>query len=215
MTVSNFNDLKSRIVAWAGDRTDLLPETDEFILLAESIFENGNGVEGPSEIKPLRTRQMEASDSITLDTNAEGDLPADYLSWRNVTALTTPRAPLDYATPEFIDKKYPYRTGGYPKFFTIVGSKIRVLPISSGAVEFNYYQRIPALSDTNNSNWLLQKCPNAYLFTAVAMAFAFLQNSQKETEFTLKAIGALKGLQADDRLSRWSKTTIQFTGAVA
>ena len=44
--------------------------------------------------------------------------------------------------------------------------------------ELLYYQKIPALSDSNTSNWLLEDAPDAYLYGALIHAANFLGDQE-------------------------------------
>ena len=53
------------------------------------------------------------------------------------------------------------------------------MPDSDYSIELLYYQRIPALSNTNPTNWLLTICPNAYLYGALLAAQPYLINDER------------------------------------
>ena len=58
--------------------------------------------------------------------------------------------------------------------FTIEGSNILIRPVDTTALEFDYYQQIPALaSQTSSANWLLTAYPDAYLSGALTECYVY------------------------------------------
>jgi hypothetical protein len=201
MSLDTYTSLKSSITDWLQGRTDLAAVVDDFIDLAEAEMN-----------RVLRVRDMEASDDLTLDSNGEATLPTDYLAWRTVTALTSPRIEVEYATPSYIEDTYGDRGSGYPFVFTIRGSTILVLPISTYDVRLDYYQRIPALSDSNTTNWLLTKMPGLYLHLALKHAAIYLDNQGLAQQYAMLAQSDLDALQRDDQIGRYSRARARVSG---
>lgn len=166
MALSTYAELQASIADWLN-RTDLTTQIKDFILQVEK---QANA--------RLNVGDMEATASLTLDANGEASLPSDYIGLRQVTAASSPKRPLKNVSPEYQDKCYGYREAGIPKTFAIIGSTIRVLPITTDTITLNYYQSIPVLSDANTSNWLLAKNPNLYLYGAQLHASIFLKDRE-------------------------------------
>lgn len=201
MSLTTFSSLKSSITDWLQGRTDILPQTEDFITLAEAEFN-----------RVIRVREMEASDDLTLDGNGEATLPTDYLAWRTVTALTDPRIELEYATPSYIEDTYPERPSDYPSVFTIRGSTILVAPITTSTVRIDYFQKIPALSDANTTNWLLTKMPGLYLHMCLKHAAIYLDNDGAAQRYAALANGALQALSSDDWGGRFNRARARVSG---
>lgn len=192
MAITNYSELKAAVAAWA-DRTDLTSTIPDFITLAEATINNGDAV---NDIDPLRVREMETSGDITV-TNGEGPLPTGFVAARRVYSATSQQV-LEYATPESYLAAYPDGDGGYPAFYTIIGSNILV----STDVTMIYYTKVPALSDAATTNWLLTKSPNVYLFGALFyLAVYDVDNGGGPTARTLFA-NALAGLAHADLTHR-------------
>lgn len=202
-TISSYTDLRSEIVNWLFDRTELQSKTPQFIELAENAFNHGDENAG---LKPLRVREMERAEILSI-TDSKAVLPSDYLGWRTVSVGQNPRWELEFVSPSWLNKNYPWRGAGYPKYFTIYQDTIEVLYPTDSDMTLLYYQTIPALSDSNPTNWLLQKYPNAYLFAAASFGASYLGDTQRQTEMTSMALGALSGLHTDDKKQRWAKKT--------
>ena len=68
--------------------------------------------------------------------------------------------------------------------FAVIGRQIVVTPTpSSGTLDIDYYQRIPALTDSNTSNWLLDDAPHVYLYTSLLHATPFLMDDARYQVF--------------------------------
>lgn len=201
MALDTYSSLKSSVTDWLQGRTDLAPQVDDFIDLAEAEMN-----------RVLRVREMEEYDDLTLDANGEATLPTDYLAWRTVTALASPRIEVQYATPSYIEDTYGDRASGYPYVFTIYGSTILVVPISTYDIRLSYYQRIPALSDSNTTNWLLMKMPGLYLHLALKHAAIYMDNQALLQQYAMLAQTDIEALQRDDQMGRYSRARARVSG---
>lgn len=201
MALDSYSSLKSSIADWMQGRTDLAPTVDDFIDLAEAEFN-----------RVLRVREMEAYDDLTLDSNGEATLPTDYLAWRTVTAKTNPRRELDFVAPSYIEDVYGDRPSDLPEVFTIRGSTILVAPITTSDVRMDYYQKIPALSDSQTTNWLLEKMPNLYLHAALKHAAIYLDDDNLAQRYAALANASIQALTADDWSGRFNRASMRVSG---
>lgn len=201
MSLDTYSSLKSAITDWLQGRTDLATNVDDFIDLAEADFN-----------RIIRVREMETSATLTPDSDGEATLPSDYLAWRTVTALTDPRIQLGYVAPSYMEDQYGDRASGYPAFFTITGSTMLVLPITTYDVRLDYYEKIDALSDSNTTNWLLTKMPSAYLFMALKYAAIYLSADGEAQRYSSLANAAVEALVNDDRQSRYARAAARVSG---
>jgi hypothetical protein len=116
-----------------------------------------------------------ANTDLTLDAAGEASLPADYGEWRAVTANTVPRPELwSSITPSRMDQDYPYRDSGSPEVFTVIGSTIRVLPITASTINLQYYSAIQPLATDDATNWLLVAHPAIYLYGTLVHSAPYL-----------------------------------------
>lgn len=163
MAISTFSELKSSIAAWA-DRTDLTSTIPDFITLAESRIN-----------RRLRVREMENSASITV-TSGTGSLPTGFLAVKRVIATgVSPTRVLQYADPNWYMEAFPDQDDGNdPTFYTIIGTSIYV----TTNVTLIYWKSIPALSDSNTTNWLLTKAPDIYLQASLAELEGYTENPE-------------------------------------
>ncbi len=114
-------------------------------------------------------------------------LPSDYLAWRRVTWSGSAtgsigsggtRNELRYVEPSYFQAAFPSRPKDVPRFFTIEGSTLKVMPLDGSPVELQYYQQIPGLA-ANSTNWLMTAHPDLYLFGSLVEAENFGVNDER------------------------------------
>lgn len=66
-----------------------------------------------------------------------------------------------------------------PVIYTFVDGEIHTNPEVTGTADIIYKQSLPALSDSNTSNWLLVRAPDAYLFGSLLQAEFFGWNDER------------------------------------
>lgn len=155
MSLDSYVNLKSEIQVWMT-RSDLSGDVDTMIDLFEA-WANRN----------FRVRQME--DEATADATEYMSFPTDFLELRDIQWQGSPRRQLDYVTPVYADLYDTSGAAGTPRFYTLVGNEIRIIPAPDSAtpIRIAYWRQIPALSATSTSNWLLEQYPDAYLYGAL------------------------------------------------
>jgi hypothetical protein len=166
MAITTYSELQTAIENWLSHTlfSDRIPE---FIALFEATAN-----------RKLRVRQQEAV--VTLSPSAgEATLPADYLQWRRVTFMGSPRVELDYVEPSWLQAAYPTSPAGTPTVFTIEGATLKIAPLSETDLTLVYFQKVPALSVSAPTNWLLGALPDLYLFGAMVEAEMFGVNDER------------------------------------
>ena len=181
MAIETYEQLQSSIGGWLH-RTDLSARADDFIALAEVRF-NRN----------LRVRQMETEHSEVV-ADPVMDLPDDWLEM--VDRVKIEGEPLELVSrSQFETRQHAGQTGCY---YAIWGNTLRIgQPLREPAtLTFDYYARIPSLSDDNADNWLLRDGPDVYLYGSLLEAAPYLNDDARaETWRALLQVG-LNDLQA-------------------
>jgi len=131
-------------------------------------------------------------------------LPGDFLETKSLKLNTNPITALQFETVDALDvmKSTQYLSSGRPKYFSIVGGQIRVLPVPDGSYtgELTYYAKLTKLSSTNATNWLLTQAPDVYLYGALLQAAPYLQDDARIPVWSSLYQAGLEQLQiADDR----------------
>ena len=196
MSITTYSELQTALADWLN-RADLDQQIPDFIALAESTL---NDV--------LRSSFMVTSATQAI-TAGRASLPSDALEIVYVQVADTEDEPLEQTTPQqlLMLRRARTRAAGNPKFFAIVGRELLVTPTPSSAtsVDIDYYQKIPALSDSNTSNWLLDEAPHIYLYTALLHATPFLMDDARYQVFqnsvsqqVMNAVKSSQTLSFDD-----------------
>lgn len=198
--IQTFDDLKAAVGRWLH-RTDVAAAAEDFIALYEARA-NRN----------LRVRQMEASysQSVTAQRNA---LPVGWLEM--IGKPTVGGKPQDFITRDqfkLLDGTIPVFESGY---FSIFGSNIALnVDVSAGVVlAYDYYLKIPTLSVTNQTNWLITDGPDIYLYGSLLEAAPYLNNDPRIDTWRGLLTVAMDDLQTASDRAKWSGGTLEVRNA--
>lgn len=176
------------------NRSDLTGSIPDFITIAEaqmarrfvSRYRNG---------QPIPRRLVLRADASFADGDEYTAVPDDIMGplVLTLTDSDSQTIELDYLDPTRLQdvKTRGYWPGytfvqppnGAPKFYTIVGGEIQILPVADKAytAELTYVQRFPALTSTATSNWILTDYPDAYLYGALTASAPYLRDDGRVT----------------------------------
>jgi hypothetical protein len=185
MSITTYDELKAAVTSWLK-RDDLTIQAGDFITLAESHFN-----------RVLRTTEMETRSQATANSEFIG-LPDDFLSLREIHLESNPDKPLKYISPQELTYRDFEGDTGTPYAYSIMDGQIKLYPAPSAEstvdLEIIYIQKIPSLSDSNTTNWLLDSHPDIYLFGALSQAEGFLYNDQRIAVWDQQASRAIETL---------------------
>lgn len=164
MALDTYTGLKATIANYLS-RSDLTAIIPDFITLGEAKLN-----------KIVRSRDMVARATATIDAEYE-TAPTDYVEMISLFLLTNPKTQVEFVSAANFSRVSPSGSGK-PRFFTVVGDQLRFGPVPDGAyeAEMQYYAKLPALSVSNASNWLLASNPDAYLYAAMLEAVSYARN---------------------------------------
>jgi hypothetical protein len=172
-TITNFTTLVSTVADYLN-RQDLSAQIPTFIQLAESDLNTR-----------LRCREMIVRATTTNDDEYVR-LPLDFLEGINLQ-LVGGQSPLRYITLDEADIVNARQGYNAPTFYSLMNGAIELVPPPATGVdveiEMVYYGKITALSDSNQTNWLLLKAPDVYLYGALVHAAPFLMDDQRISVF--------------------------------
>lgn len=183
----------SQLVTAVGDlmhRTDLIASIPTFVMLAEARL-NRN----------LRVRQMEADLPLTTITDNAITLTGDMV---DVKALWVPGFEGSPLEPNSFDAVLASGLTGTPTMYARKGAK-GVFINGGGDIKGVVYQQIAALSDSNQTNWLLDQHPDVYLYGALVQAAIYTKDdgSAYEAQYAsavLEVAGASKRVTGQMRI---------------
>jgi hypothetical protein len=199
MALDTFSGLKTTIADYLN-RDDLTSAIPSFITLAEAKFN-----------RKLRVRQMVKRANATLDTQYFA-FPADFLQAKEFQLNTNPITYLQYVTQNQGDygSATNYVAAGKPQFYTIIGTQIQVIPTPDTGYtgELTYYGKIPTLSDSNTSNWLLAYAPDLYLYGSLVEATPYLKDDERLAVWSTLYTNSLGDIEVADQRASVASTPI-------
>lgn len=186
MALATFSDLTSAAADWIN-RADLTAVIPTFITLAEAKFN-----------RELRLRDMLVRAEATT-SNEFVAVPADFLENYSLElnmAQIGPQQALGFIGPLEAKVLKANKITGLVRFYTIIDGAFELLPAPTTDTDviLTYYQKIPALSDTATTNWLLTKSPDLYLYSTLLEAAPYLRD--------------------DDRMQMWGSARNQVLAAM-
>lgn len=209
MSLSTFGDLKTAIASWGWNEvTTTLIGTDFFPQMQSKMyFGDGDGRDGPIQIKPLRIRAM--ATSATLTPSATGQVTistgvdTDWLDFLNITPTSTYAKSLEYLDPWEFKKRPELYYAGVATYYTIEGDTLFTGPYSSATLSAYYYKKFTALSADGDTDWVLLNAPQVYLNGCLMEICAYLQD-EREAQFRAKFAAAINGLNHNNTMAKMS-----------
>lgn len=193
MALDSYAALKTAVADWLNKTTltDVALRAAEFITLAEAQMN-----------RELDVREMTATETVTID-DEEMSLPCDFAGVRSFRIEGSPAEPLEYARPEEFDGAF---STGKPTRYTITDViSFDPVPDAEYTARLRYRRRIPALSSTCASNWLLRKHPDAYLYGALSQALIYFRDDDRQAIREGYA-NALRAIEQDDKRTAYPST---------
>lgn len=166
MSFENYSALQAEIQSFLWDRADVVAKIPTFITLAEAEAK-----------RLLRTQQAVLARPFTI-SGSIGAIPSGERAILSLT-INLPQGSgtydLDYATPEQL-AEWSIVSPGQPRFYTIEGDRLRVLPVpdQSYTGTMRYRGVFDSLGEGVLTNWLLERHPDIYLAGALKYAKLWL-----------------------------------------
>jgi hypothetical protein len=181
---------------------DLAARIDDFIDMFEAYANT-----------KLRCRQMETVADLTPTSNV-CTLPTDYLEYKRVVEKASIRRRLSYITEDAADRLYPTRSSGLACHFMIVGSSLTALPLSANNIELTYYAKVPALSDSATTNWLLTAHPGLYVAVCKMYAAEYVEEDEIVQKEALLVGQYIENIHALDNRAKFGNAGVTLPGVV-
>ncbi|WP_018897166.1 hypothetical protein [Rhizobium sp. 2MFCol3.1] len=187
MAIQSYSDLISAIDSYtvgAGAPGDLC------VMLAEEA------------LRPLlKHYRMEKKLTQTVPGGTSPSLPEDFQEARAILVNGKRPRPLSFQNTD------PSTLG-----YVLTGTTLEIRPVPTEDYQFDlyYYQRLPSLSATNTTNWLLTYFPTVYLRASLAQAYHWLKDAaaeQGEKDLTSDALSAV--VRDHNRAAVYGNTIIE------
>lgn len=190
MALSDFLDLRTAVIEQIGnaDITDVFPRLVKF---AENDFN-----------RRLRCREQITDTTLTVSSGSAA-IPADLMEIIDLS--TSAGVEQVQLSPQKYEKANP-KTG----FFTVMASTILA---ADATYDFRYYAKVPTITDSmTDTNWLLAKHPELYLYAVAEKAakhignveLAQMSGSLAETEYNMVA--------GQDYAERYARARVRVAG---
>ena len=182
------------------DRTDLTAVIPDFVTLFES---NANT---ESAIKTLFNRTSVATTTVAGQNYIT--TPTDYLTAEALVLLNAGNKVVipPYGTAAALYTQFPLNTNGFPGGFITQNGKLELArtPDAAYTGTLYYYSKIPALTTTNTTNWLLTNYPNIYLFGSLVAAESYLGTDPRLQVWGNMFDNAIQKLQGSAERNRYN-----------
>ena len=202
MAIDTYTNLQTAIANFLA-RSDLTTQIPDFITMAEARMS-----------RELETRSQEKRvQASTVGGNEYLALPTDLREVREVKLNTTPLTVLSYYSPVALDEKFASGGQGKPLGYSIIGPelKLRPIPDTTYTVEIVYIGTIDALSATNLTNTILSRSPDAYLYGALAEAYAYLLDEQRAAQYLQRFNLAMDEIRRDEQRAHYGTGSLQMS----
>lgn len=189
----NYTQLQATVADWLH-RTDLDDVIPAFIKLAESRIN-----------RDLRVAEMEA---VATGSHLSGDiaLPDDY---RQVKSLLVDGRPMAYMS-QLQGEVY---AGQQPYGYTQIGNVFKLYPSGGERYTLHYYASIPSLSDIDQSNWLLTKYPDVYLYATLLESAPYIKDDARVQTWAAAYQNAIGTVMAQDTVQKYGDAGLVIRGA--
>lgn len=202
MAVDTYTNLQAAIANFLA-RSDLTAQIPDFITMAEARMS-----------RELETRSQEKRViANTVGGNEYLSLPVDMREVREVKLNTTPLTVLSYYSPVALDEKFASNGQGKPLGYSIIGDEIKMRPIpdTTYQMEIVYIGTIDALSATNQTNNILTRSPDAYLYGALAEAYAYLLDEQRAAQYMQRFNLAIEEIKVDEQRAHYGTGSLAMS----
>ena len=188
--ISDLNDLVVEVRDEMDDTGFAIDKIYRAIARAEAVFN-----------RELRCPKMETEYDLTV-TDEATDLPVDFLQLRTVYEEGSPDNPLDTMSPAGLRQRYRGQAGAV-KAYALENRRLLVGPVGDATLTLVYYARIPALTDSNPANWLLDEHPDLYLHQVLAILFNKIGDSERAAANATYAANLLNSINDSGKKNRW------------
>ena len=204
MAITNYTDLQTTIADFLN-RDDLTAVIPTFIQLAETDFN-----------RSIRHWQMETRVSGQQSPGDEyAQVPADWLETirMHVTDQGTSSIELiSRAAMADVRAKNEDNSTITTYWYTHADGQFQFYPTPSGTMNFEllYYAKIPNLSGTVATNWLLSDAPDVYLYGSLLHSAPYLAEDARVAVWAQMYSAAVQKVNAASEQARYSGSGIKL-----
>lgn len=192
MPITDYASLVAALEAYLK-RTDYTSQIPVFIQMTESRLN-----------RLLDDPEMEVLATAT-GTGQYTGLPCDF---KRMVGVTTGGVPLEQVSGSAITS-YPQSITGDPRQYALVDGAITFAPINAAAnITMLYVRRIPPLTSTDTTNWLLELAPDLYFYGALMQAHIFGWDDDRVPGVKALLDEAIDEMRIDSANRRWGSAPL-------
>ena len=196
-----YTSLKSSIADFLN-RDDLTSVIPTWIELAEADFN-----------RRIRHYEMEGRASAEIDTQYSAR-PSDWLETIRFQIIDGGTFPIELASNAQIMemRRNVSNVAGRPAYYAFVDGQFEVFPTPNQAYtsELIYYGKIPSLSGSLATNWLLGAHPDAYLYASLTHSAPYLQEDARLQTWSALAERAVNEIVETSKAAKYNGTGLRL-----
>lgn len=203
MAITTYSELKSSIADYLN-RDDLTSVIPTFISLAEAQMD-----------REVRHYRMIERASGQIDSRYS-QIPNGWIETVRFNIATGDGAETRLELTSLDDMSQLRENGDNiadkPTHYALVGETFELFPTPDQEYEIQliYYERIPKLSDSNTSNWLLEIAPDAYLHGSLMQSAPYLKDDARMQVWASNYASALATVNLDNERARFGGSGIRI-----
>jgi hypothetical protein len=206
MAISNYSELQTAVAGWI-DRDDLADRIEEFIALGEARI-----------YRDLKINAMVKGFNATIGAVNPRQIvgPTDFIELRDarINLAGGGVRGLEYATTDFIVRRYPNRALSTPLYIhRTTGNDFGFgpAPDSDYSVSLKYYARLPALSDSNTTNWFTENAPDILMWASLVESVGYTMDDERLGVWESKYVQIVNQIQKEDDKTMRSRSPARST----
>lgn len=192
--IADYAELQAAIADFLV-RDDLTAALPTFVRLAEARID-----------RELKHWRQERRSEATLDAQYV-TLPSDFLRPIRLQITDTPSNEVKtVSTAQMLQMRQDRADiGGRPQYYALTATSLELFPTPDGTYNASlvYYGRVPALSDTNTTNWLLTEAPDVYLYGSLVHTAPYLKDDARLAVWEALFAQGLANLNTSADAARW------------
>ena len=197
MAITTYTNLQTTIADFLN-RDDLTSIIPTFIQLAEAQFQR--------DIRHWKMEKRATGQQSALDQYMQ--IPNDWLESIRFNLTGNGTSPVDLVSRASMqDMRAGYRdTAGIPRYYCHADGQFELYPTPASDTDFEllYYQKIPALSASTATNWLLGDAPDVYLYGALLHSAPYLAEDARVAVWAQMYSAAVQNVNSASDQARYS-----------
>lgn len=197
--ITDYDSLQTEVAAFLDD-DGLTDRIKTFIALAEAQLN-----------REIRSWRQEARTTETVNTRFVA-LPDDWLETARLSIASKYELSLVSDAAIAAMRAATDDESGDPRYYAITAGQIELYPTPSGdeTLEHVFLERVPALSDSATTNWVLTYHPDAYLYGALIHSAPYLVEDGRIATWTTLYRQAVEGANREGKRSRHSGSGLKI-----